>query len=72
MSVEAYDPTTNAWTAKEHMPTARQSLTIGVAGRRLYAAGGLNSGGFLNTVLEYRRGVRPTAPIILLRTDTLS
>jgi len=25
-SVEAYDPTTNVWTAEEHMPTARQSL----------------------------------------------
>jgi hypothetical protein len=40
-TIEAYDSTTNAWTAKEHLPTARQSLTIGVAGRRLYAAGGL-------------------------------
>ena len=55
-SVIAYDPTTDKWTAKAPMPTARSSLGIGVANGILYAVGG--AGGypdppFLSTVEAY-------------------
>jgi hypothetical protein len=39
-TVEAYDPTTNTWTTKAPMPTARRSLRIGVLNSVLYAIGG--------------------------------
>jgi N-acetylneuraminic acid mutarotase len=39
-TVEAYDPTTNTWTTKAPMPTARRFLRIGVLNGVLYAIGG--------------------------------
>jgi len=39
-TVEAYNPTTNAWTPKASMPTPRWSLAVGVAKGILYAVGG--------------------------------
>jgi N-acetylneuraminic acid mutarotase len=39
-SVIAYEPTTDKWTAKAPMPTARSSLGVGVANGILYAVGG--------------------------------
>jgi len=39
-TVEAYNPTTNAWTTKASMPTPRWSLAVGVAKGILYAVGG--------------------------------
>jgi hypothetical protein len=38
--VEAYDPTTNTWSARADMPTARNSLGVGVINGTLYAVGG--------------------------------
>jgi hypothetical protein len=35
-----YDPRTDRWTRLRDMPTARGALAVGVAGGRLYAAGG--------------------------------
>jgi YD repeat-containing protein len=53
-TVEAYDPTTNAWTTKASMPTARAGLGVGVVNGVLYAVGGVSSGGaYLNTVEAY-------------------
>jgi N-acetylneuraminic acid mutarotase len=37
--VQEYDPEHDAWTYKASMPTARESLTIGVVNDRLYAIG---------------------------------
>jgi N-acetylneuraminic acid mutarotase len=38
--VEAYDPTTDTWTTKPSIPTARAALASRVIGRRLFAVGG--------------------------------
>ena len=53
-ALEAYDPSTNTWTTKAPMPTAREGLAAGVVGRVLYAVGGYN-GPFLNTLEAYTR-----------------
>jgi Kelch motif protein len=38
--VEAYNPTSNTWAAKAHMPTKRFSFAASAAGGFLYAVGG--------------------------------
>ena len=42
-TVEAYDYTTNTWTAKAHMPTARTALAAGTVNGILYVIGGYGS-----------------------------
>jgi N-acetylneuraminic acid mutarotase len=39
-TLEAYDPTTDRWTTKAPMPTARTGVGVGVANGTLYAVGG--------------------------------
>jgi N-acetylneuraminic acid mutarotase len=39
-TVEAYDATTNTWTTKASMPSARSELGVGVLNNTLYAIGG--------------------------------
>jgi N-acetylneuraminic acid mutarotase len=39
-TVEEYDPATDTWTTKAHMPTARFGLAAGVVDGRIYAFGG--------------------------------
>src|SRR5439155_16652468 len=39
-TVEAYDPTTDTWTPKAPMPTARAFLAVGVVNGIIYAVGG--------------------------------
>ncbi|HEY5096254.1 MAG TPA: kelch repeat-containing protein [Candidatus Eremiobacteraceae bacterium] len=51
-TVEAYNPTTNTWTTKTSMPTARQYPAVGIINGILYAIGGLNVYD-LNTVEAY-------------------
>jgi N-acetylneuraminic acid mutarotase len=41
-AVEAYDPTTNTWTAKAPMLTPRAGVAVGVANQVLYAVGGFS------------------------------
>src|SRR5439155_16355573 len=54
--VEAYDPSTNTWTTKAPMPTARQGFAeVGVVNGILYAIGGYN-GAILQTVEAYNPG----------------
>jgi len=48
--VESYNPATDAWTTKASMPTRRRLLAVGVVNKVLYAVGGFNRGGILNTV----------------------
>lgn len=43
-TVEAYDPSTNTWTAKALMPTQRQFPAIGVVNGTVYAIGGYEFG----------------------------
>ena len=43
-TVEAYDPTTNMWTAKAPMPTQRYGFAVGVANQVLYVVGGFRVG----------------------------
>jgi hypothetical protein len=38
--MEEYDPTTNTWTTKTPMPTARSGLGVGVLNEKIYAIGG--------------------------------
>lgn len=52
-AVEAYDPTTNTWTGKASMPTARYRLAAGAVGGVIYAAGGNTGGPILPTVEAY-------------------
>ncbi len=42
-TVEAYDPATNAWTAKASMPAGRTGLATGVVDGMLYVVGGGNA-----------------------------
>jgi N-acetylneuraminic acid mutarotase len=46
-TVEAYDPTLNAWDAEASMPTGRAGLAVGVVNGTLYALGGINGNGIL-------------------------
>lgn len=41
--VEEYDPTTNTWTRKSDMPTARASLATAVVDGKIYAIGGTSN-----------------------------
>jgi N-acetylneuraminic acid mutarotase len=55
-TVEAYDPSTNAWTDKAPMPTARWGIATGVVNGILYTVGGVGvnaNGPVLNTVEAY-------------------
>jgi len=53
-TVEEYDPTTDTWTAKAHMPTARGALAVSILNGRIYAIGGISSDGWaVPTVEEY-------------------
>ncbi len=52
--VEEYNPTTNTWTSRAPMPTARYWLGVVAASNgRLYAIGGSNIGGNVAQVEEY-------------------
>jgi N-acetylneuraminic acid mutarotase len=52
--VEEYDPTTDIWTAKANMPTARGALAVSTLNGRIYAIGGVSSDGqAIPTVEEY-------------------
>ena len=51
---EAYDPTTNTWSVKTAMPTAREELAVGVVNGILYAVGGgVGCGAYVATVEAY-------------------
>ena len=43
-TVEAYDPSSNSWTTKTPMPTARYGAAIGVVNDIIYVVGGWNNG----------------------------
>jgi len=49
---EAYDPTTNTWSILAAMPTARESLAVGVINNILYAVGGGTGCGVFSAALE--------------------
>jgi N-acetylneuraminic acid mutarotase len=51
--VEEYDPSTDTWTIKTPMPTARYGLVVAAVNGKIYAIGGDSAGGGLNTVEEY-------------------
>jgi N-acetylneuraminic acid mutarotase len=67
-TVEAYDPSTDSWTTKAPMPTARAFVGVGVINGIVYAAGGRSSIGYVNTLEAYdpstntwtRKRVMPT------------
>jgi N-acetylneuraminic acid mutarotase len=50
---EAYDPTTNTWSVKANMPTARYQFAVGVINNILYAVGGQNGSTLYATVEAY-------------------
>lgn len=52
-ALQAYDTTTDAWTAKAPMPTPRNFLATGTIKGILYAVGGFGQAGVLNTVEAY-------------------
>jgi N-acetylneuraminic acid mutarotase len=52
-TVEAYDPSTNSWTTKAPMPTARLALVVGVVNGMLYAIGGLDDSARVTVVEAY-------------------
>ena len=43
----------NSWTTKTQMPTARSELGVAVVNGKIYAIGGINADGYLNTNEEY-------------------
>ena len=68
--VEVYDPTTDTWTKKANMPTARFAMSAAVVAGKIYILGGVaNNGEVLNTVEVYdpttdtwtKKGNMPTA-----------
>jgi N-acetylneuraminic acid mutarotase len=52
-TVEAYNPTTNTWSTKAPMPTARYGPTAGLANGILYVAGGFGLNNYLATLEAY-------------------
>ena len=54
-TVEEYDPTTDTWTKKANMPTARSCYTSAVNGK-IYAIGGFDGNRALSIVEEYDPG----------------
>ena len=53
-TVEEYDPSTDTWTKKADMPTARQSLSTSVVNGKIYGIGGIRTWAIpLSTVEEY-------------------
>jgi N-acetylneuraminic acid mutarotase len=53
-TVEQYDPSTDTWTKKADIPTARSWLSTSVVGGKIYAIGGSQAGfNVLSTVQEY-------------------
>lgn len=52
-TLQAYDASTNTWTTKASMPTARAFLSVGNVNGVLYAVGGLGQAGVLNVVEAY-------------------
>ena len=52
-TLEEYDPTTNQWTRRSPMPTARYGLGLAAIGGRLYAVGGSTNGGQVGTLEVY-------------------
>lgn len=54
--VEAYDPSTDTWTAVQSMPTPRSLLGAAVAGNKILAIGGWGITGYLDTNEEFSIG----------------
>ena len=52
-AVESYDPTTDLWTPRADMPTARTGLVTGVVNGKIYAIGGGDEDGPSAAVEEY-------------------
>ncbi len=52
-AVESYDPTTDLWTPRADMPTARTGLVTGVVNGKIYAIGGGDEDGSIAAVEEY-------------------
>jgi N-acetylneuraminic acid mutarotase len=54
-TLEAYDPSTNSWSTKAPMPTARHDLAVGEVNGILYAAGGFSytTGAYFATLEAY-------------------
>jgi hypothetical protein len=53
-TVEAHDPSTDAWTARAVMPTTRWSLGADLLNGILYAVGGFDGTAFVATVETYQ------------------
>jgi len=53
---EEYDPSTDSWTTKASMPTARFYLAAAAVNGKIYAIGGNGSSGDLSTNEEYTPG----------------
>jgi hypothetical protein len=51
--VEEYDPSTDAWTTVESMPTSRSLLGAAVVNNKIYSIGGMGSSGYLDTNEEF-------------------
>lgn len=55
-TVEVYDPVTNSWSTKSSIQTARTDFGCTVCNGKIYVAGGMGAGGYLNTIEEYSGG----------------
>jgi N-acetylneuraminic acid mutarotase len=55
MGLYAYNPATNQWVEKQHMPTARGLLSAAASNGVLYALGGLAAPNVLGTNQAYTR-----------------
>jgi len=53
-SVECYDPTLDKWTVVPEMSVCRSDLSVGVLDNVIYAVGGQNQQGYLNSVEAYK------------------
>ncbi len=73
-TMEVYDPTSNSWSPRARMPTARYQFVATAVNGKIYAIGGFTDGGMVNYVEVYdpsSNSWSTTATVVNPRDGTL-